>query len=146
MSFSTVAFAGQTAREVTIEQRAKGSDYVVHGKVRKKKAERYRSAHGDDLIVTRVSLDVQEKFKGEGASQVEMIEEGGTLDGITLRVSDQPELDVGEEVVAFLKKTDEGYRPHMRGFGILRLQDGTGQVRESSLNLDTIREKSRNAH
>jgi hypothetical protein len=139
----TIGHADLTQKNVTIEQRVQGSDLVVHGKVKEKRFERQRNQYGDDLIVTHVNLEVKESLKGSAPSAVDMVVEGGTYNGTTLKVSDQPELGVGEEVVAFLNKTENGMRPNRRGLGILRLTPGTQQVQNSSLNLDTIREKAR---
>lgn len=140
-----IGFASQERSDVTIEQRVEGSDVVIHGKVKDKQFEKRRNEYGDELIVTHVNLEVQESLKGTPSSNVDMVVEGGTYNGMTLKVSDQPELATGEEVVAFLNKTDGGYRPNRRGFGILRFTPGTQQVRNSSLNLDMIREKARKA-
>lgn len=140
-----MGFASQERTNVTIEQRAQGSDVVVHGKVKEKRFEKLRNAQGDELIVTHVNLEVQESLKGAASSTVDMVIEGGTYEGMTLKVSDQPELATGEEVVAFLNKTEEGFRPNRRGLGILRFKPGTHQVANSSLDLDTIRQKTRNA-
>ncbi|MFL5812954.1 MAG: hypothetical protein ACJ763_05205 [Bdellovibrionia bacterium] len=140
-----LGLASQERANVTIEQRAQGSDVVVHGKVKEKRFEKQRNDQGDELIVTHVNLEVQENLKGTESSSVDMVVEGGTYEGMTLKVSDQPELVMGEEVVAFLNKTEDGYRPNRRGQGILRLKPGTHQVANSSLDLDTIRQKTRKA-
>jgi hypothetical protein len=69
--------------------------------------------------------------------------EGGTLGGLTLHVSDLPELKVGGRGVFFLKR--EGANrliPHMRGEGILVL-DATDHVTGSRLSVDIIRDTAR---
>jgi hypothetical protein len=54
-------------------------------------------------------------------------------------VSDLPSLDVGERAVFFLDETASGgHRPHLRGLGILKLDDA-GRVRGTNLTLDDIR-------
>lgn len=143
------AIAGQPVTAVTIEERIQGSDLVVAGKVREIRPMHYRSPHGDDLIVSHVTLDVSEKLKGEDRASVDMIVEGGALDGVTLRVSDQPVVQRDDELVAFLNETPDGFKPHRRGLGVLRLEPGQApgskRVMNSSLTLDMIREKARTA-
>ena len=99
---------------------------------------------GDRLIVSRVLLNVEETLKGTPSnSPVWMEMEGGTLDGMTLRVSDLPELQPGERAVFFLDQGENGIStPHLRGQGILKL-DNDDVVRGSSLRLDAIRTLAR---
>jgi len=69
--------------------------------------------------------------------------EGGTLGGLTLRVSSLPELKPGERAVFFLDSLTTGsHVPHGRGLGILKL-DGTNHVQGSSLSLEDIRRSAR---
>jgi hypothetical protein len=69
--------------------------------------------------------------------------DGGTLDGLTLRVSDLQSLEPGDRAVFFLDDTGGGaLLPHLRGQGILEL-DNTDTVKGSSLHLDQIRGMAR---
>ncbi len=98
------------------------------------------NAYGDRLIVSEVVLTVQETLKGRSAGTVQMDLEGGTLDGVTLRVSSLPDLKPGERAVFFLDRTLSGsHVPHLKGLGILKL-DGTDRVIDSSLQLADIRQ------
>ena len=49
--------------------------------------------------------------------------EGGTLDGFTLRVSSLPTLVPGERAVFFLDGGNGGYHAHLKGQGILKLDE-----------------------
>jgi hypothetical protein len=65
--------------------------------------------------------------------------EGGTVDGLSMRVSSLPVLTPGERGVFFLERGKSGeLRPHLRGHGILKL-DAANRVKGSSLTLDDIR-------
>jgi hypothetical protein len=69
--------------------------------------------------------------------------EGGTLGGVTLRVSDLPEVKPGERAVFFLDEADNGVAtPHLRGQGILKLEKDD-VVTGSSLRLEDIRSSAR---
>ena len=97
------------------------------------------NAFGDRLIVSRVLLRVEETLKGMPQPTLALDLEGGTIDGVTLHVSNYPTLTPGERAVFMLD--DEGggvYQAHLRGQGILKL-DEKNVVRGSSLQLDEIR-------
>lgn len=143
-----LAQRGHTATHMlpeTIEQRAAGSQHVWLGKVRETRTERHKNSQGDELIMTRVYLDVTENLKGEPhPGNAQILIEGGSLDGLTLQVSDMPTVVVNEDLVVFLETDSLGeMKPHRRGHGILRLEKGTGKVRNSSLTLAQIRDKTR---
>ena len=126
-----------------ISQRMKGADRVVVATAKKVNATWRRNTHGDELIVSQVLLEVQETIKGPGGSSAVLRLEGGTLDGFTLRVSDLPELKVGDRAVFMLDASDGGEQsPHMRGEGILKLDD-TDHLDGGSLSLNDIRRMSR---
>lgn len=102
------------------------------------------NTYGDRLIVSRVLLDVEETLRGSVTGNALWMDlEGGTVDGITLRVSDLPELKAGERAVFFLDQGVNGVAtPHLRGQGILKLgKDNV--VSGSSLRLDDIRSLAR---
>jgi hypothetical protein len=71
--------------------------------------------------------------------------EGGTLDGLTMRVSSLPSLQPGERAVFFLDPGSNGaHRPHRKSLGILKL-DRENVVRGSSLHLEDIRRMTEGA-
>lgn len=98
--------------------------------------------HGDQLIVSRTYLRVDEVLKGGRPAEsqdVVMEVEGGTLGDVTLTVSDLPVMARGERAVVFLRQNSRGAMvPHERGHGILKL-DSSDNVRGSGLNLAAIR-------
>jgi hypothetical protein len=130
-------------RQVSIEDRGRGAAKVVVGTVVESTAKYERNEFGDDLIVSRVRVAVEETLKGEDGP-VTIALEGGTVDGITMRVASLPTLTKGERAVFFLTPSGNEFRPHLRGQGILKL-DSTDHVRGTSLSLDEIRRLTRPA-
>ena len=101
------------------------------------------NAHGDQLIVSRTHLRIDEVLKGARPAaeshDVVMEVEGGTLGDVTLTVSDLPVMTRGERAVVFLRQNSRGAMvPHERGHGILKL-DSSNHVPESGLSLAAIR-------
>ena len=99
--------------------------------------------HGDQLIVSRTHLRIDEVLKGEGSAadhqDLVMEVEGGTIGELTLTVSDLPMMARGERAVVFLRQNSRGALvPHERGHGILKL-DSSDRVRGSGSSLADIR-------
>jgi hypothetical protein len=130
--------ATQEGAPVSIDERARGAAKVVVATVGETAARYERNEFGDELIVTYATLSVEEAIKGPGGPVTFAIE-GGTVEGITMRVSSLPTLQKGERAVFFLEPGKSGeFRPHLRGQGILKLDSGN-RVPGSSLTLDEIR-------
>jgi hypothetical protein len=128
---------------VPIPDRAHGAERVVVATVANTTASYERNRFGDELIVTRAQLAVEEALKGTPDAVILTVE-GGTVNGMTMRVSDLPTLGRGERAVFFLTPGPGGeFKPHMRGLGILKLDGNT--VRGSSLTVDEIRRVVRGA-
>ena len=124
--------------QVPIPERARGAARVVVATVADTTARYERNEFGDALIVTYAALQVEETVKGP-AGPATVAVEGGTVNGITMRVSSLPALAKGERAVFFLTPGRQGeFRPHLRGQGILKL-DAQNKVANSSLTLDEIR-------
>ena len=97
---------------------------------------------GDRLIISVVRVAVNETLKGQSQPTVDVEVEGGTLDGVTLRVSDQVSFAAGERAVFYIRRNVRGrFVPHLRGQGLLKL-DQTDRVPGSSLTLETIRREA----
>jgi hypothetical protein len=133
------AAAGQFP--VTIEERAKGAERVVVASVAEIHAAYETNEYGDELIVSHASLALEDVIKGN-SDKATLALEGGTVNGITLRVSHLPTLSRGERAVFFLDRRPDGeYKPHLDGQGILKL-DSTNHVKGSSLTVEDIRRMS----
>ena len=131
-----------TGQPVTIQERARGAERVVVASVSEIRAAYERNAYGDELIVSHATLALEEVIKGN-SEKATVVVEGGTLNGVTLRVSSLPALSRGERGVFFLNRRPDGeYAPHLNGQGILKL-DAANHVKGSSLSLDDIRRMAR---
>jgi hypothetical protein len=97
---------------------------------------------GDQLILTRALVRVEETLKGPSEETVSVTVEGGTIGDLTLRVSDMPSLRRGERAVFFLRQNPDGHVPEGRGHGVLKL-DGGDRVTDSELTLEDVRRRAR---
>ena len=138
------AVAGSTViaapgHPIDIPERIHGAGRVVVAQVTGVTPNWRTNNYGDQLIVSRVALRVEETLKGTPAATLALDLEGGTIGNLTLHVSSLPGLDAGERAVFFLDPTSDGSNlPHLKGLGILKL-DQNNQVRGSSLRLEDIR-------
>lgn len=132
-------------RPVDIPERARGAGAVVVARASEVTPVWQTNEYGDVLIVSQVHLQVEETLKGSPAYSMWINVEGGTLNGMTLRVSGLPVVAAGERGVFFVDERADGTRvPHLKGLGILKL-DGTDQVRGTSLRLQDVRSMVRGA-
>ncbi len=92
---------------------AQESDRIVRGKVMSVVYSQETNRYGDELIYTNATIRVAESLKGDRSDLV-VKAEGGTINGITLTVSDSAKFRTGEEVLVFVKKDLQDYRP-LRG-------------------------------
>jgi hypothetical protein len=141
---TSVVVSASGGRIATLDERIAGSQKVVVASARSVEANWRETTYGDRLIVSRVLLDVEETLRGSvTGNAIWMDLEGGTVDGITLRVSDLPDLKPGERAVFFLDQAANGVAtPHLRGQGILKLGNDN-VVTGSSLRLEDIRSLTR---
>lgn len=131
--------AASDVRPVPLAERVQGASRVVVATASTVNASWRETPSGDKLIVSRVALHVEETLKGAATPTALLDIEGGTVDGIELRVSSLPSLTPGERGVFFLDAAGNGvYQSHLRGQGILKL-DERDFVKGSSLQLDEIR-------
>lgn len=141
-SLATLAASTAQAQDTAplpLVERARGAERVVVGHVAAVTPTWRVNDFGDRLIVSVMRVTVDETLKGpaEGALDVEV--EGGTIDGLTLRVSDEEPMAAGERGVFYLARSRRGTLvPHLRGHGMLKL-DRSDRVPNSSLTLDEVR-------
>jgi hypothetical protein len=134
------AMAGdqQPSAPVTIEERARGAERIVVAAVHDVTSRYESNEFGDRLIVSQATLAIEEAIKGT-SEPVTVTYDGGTVDGVTLRVSSQGVLRPGDRGVFFLARGRKGeFRPYLKGQGILLL-DAANQVPNSSLTLAAVR-------
>jgi hypothetical protein len=127
------------ATPVPLAERARGAERVVVGRVASVAPAWHVNEFGDQLIVSKVRVVVNETLKGPAVQALDVEIEGGTIGELTLRVSDQTSFSPGERGVFYLNRTARGtFVPHLRGQGLLKL-DASNRVSGSSLTLEEIR-------
>ena len=125
---------------IDIPTRAKGAQRIVVATVMDAQSSMSRNSYGDQVIISRLLLEVQETMKGQAESALRLDVEGGTIGNLTLRVSDMPTLNRGDRAVFFTNPGPSGAdEPHLRGFGILKLDEENRVQGESNLTLDDVR-------
>lgn len=142
-TLAALAFSGAAeaapGKAIGLRERLKGAERAVVGRVMSVQPRVVRNEFGDVLIVSRLDVLVEETLKGQSVQRIPVDVEGGTVNGVTLRVSDMPELKRGSRAVLMLSRTRSGhFVPHMRGAGVLEL-DEQGHVKNTNLWLDDVR-------
>jgi hypothetical protein len=131
--------------DAVLDRMIAASESVVVATPRSVRPAWQQNEHGDQIIVSTVLLDVTETLKGraEGARRVEI--EGGTIDGVTLEVSDEPVVEPGVRAIFFLRsKRADADRPSAGELGVLPL-DESGRVHGRDMELETVRRRIRHA-
>jgi hypothetical protein len=143
---SVAPAAAEVGPPVDVASRARGAGKVVVARIVDIRAQFETNQFGDQLIVSHAVLEVLETLKGAPQALVnDLAVEGGTVGGLTLKVSDLPSLAEGERAVFFIESTSDGKnRPHNRGRGIMKL-DESDHVDGSSLSLDDVRQQVQKA-
>jgi hypothetical protein len=94
---------------------------------------------GDQLILSRVNIVVDEVLKGDAVGGLQLEVEGGTVGDLTLDVSDMPKVKNGDRAVFLVSAGPNGtFEPFGRGRGILHLDAGD-RVKGRTMTLDEIR-------
>lgn len=137
LSTGATAFA-QGNSDVT--NRARGSERVVVARISAVEAVATRNEYGDELIVSRSTIEVEQTLKGPFTPTLTIDVEGGTLGELTLEVSDMPRVRPGDRGVFFVRRAPSGRNvPHQRGNGILKLSQDD-RVEDSGLTLEDVRQ------
>jgi hypothetical protein len=124
---------------VPLAERARGAERVVVGRVTAVDPAWRTNEFGDRLIVSVVSVAVDETLRGPAQQNVTVEVEGGTIGDLTLHVSDLEPVVTGDRAVFYLARNARGVLvPHLRGQGLLKL-DRSDRVRGSTVTLAEIR-------
>jgi len=119
--------------------RARSAERVVVGRAASTTPVWQVNDHGDRLIVSIVRVAIEETLKGPAATTIDVEIEGGTIDGLTLHVSDQAAFSPGERGVLYLRGTPRGtFVPHLRGESLLKV-DASNRVEGTALTVADIR-------
>jgi len=103
--------SAQTTR-LSVEQLARKADLILRGHVVEIKSEESLDRRS---IATVIKLSVDEQWKGRKASDVTLRQPGGTVGGITQNVSGLPRFSLGEDVIVFLQRQEDGSLATMAG-------------------------------
>lgn len=120
-----------TLRPLSLAELAAGADTVVRGRVGE--AEVTRSERSG-RILTRTRVEVLETLKGRADATLTVEQLGGRLEGQTLRVPGDAQLERSEEVVLFLRCAGKP-RCHLYGLGL-----GKYTVRRSGEQVEAVRD------
>ena len=119
--------------EQTLDELCDSSTAIVEGKVLTKEAS-WDSER--TFIFTTVMLEVDESFKGPfgPADTVRLLIPGGEIDGVGLKVEHAAQVDVGEEVIIFLKPVGDSL------YGVTAWEQGKytvvgGNVKERGISV-----------
>ncbi len=93
-----------TMYRLTLEDLVVKADRIVIGRVIE--SQTFRSKERN-LILTRHKVVIQESLKGPSAASVEVTTIGGQMGETVLQVSGMPALNVGEDLLLFLKPSGE---------------------------------------
>ena len=119
--------------------RARGAERVVVGTVDRVVPMLVQNEYGDQLIISRTTVVVEEVLQGSPTETLTVDIEGGTLDDLTLEVSDMPSVKQGDRGVFFVTRAaGDSHVLHRRGEGLLRLRQNE-VVDRPGLTLDSIR-------
>ena len=120
-------------------ERAKGAAKVVVATVADVDAAFGDNSFGDRLILSHVTMQVDETMKGAHEGSIVVTLEGGTVGNLTLDVSDMPTMAKGQRAVLFLSSTPGGrYVPAGRGAGVMEV-DANNRVVGEDLTIEEIR-------
>lgn len=147
--FAQVKSAFSVAKKAEFKNTLKAeeelSDVVLVGVVTKAETKLEKDENGDTLMVTHVKVSVLEWLKGTSDASIEVEMVGGTLKGVTMKSSAEPDpLKAKDRAIFYLqKKSNNGnYRitkdeKGAKG-GLIRMKDR--KQTDGALNLDEIRD------
>jgi hypothetical protein len=91
-----------------LEDMVQGATAIVHARVARVGTRLALDAERGPMPHTVSELVVLEWLKGEGGSQIAIDELGGEVAGLGMAIAGTPEYRVGDEVIVFLRTTEEG--------------------------------------
>ena len=95
---------------------------VIHGIVKEVRCETEGSKYE---IVSYITIEVLDVFKGEPRDEIEIFQEGGTVGGLSLDVEDNPEYKEGMEVIVHTFLMEDGRLTTRYGDrGVYEIKDG----------------------
>ena len=139
LSLTAVAVQAAIDPPVDVHEQSRGASKVVLATVVDVEAVLGENDFGDQLILSHVTMRVDETMKGAEEPTVVVTLEGGTVGDVRLDVSDMPRMEKGQRAVMFLLSTPGGrYVPFGRGSGVVEIGANNRAIR-SGLSIDDIR-------
>ena len=108
--FAAIAHAQDAP--VPLTERARGAERVVVGRVTTVNPIWQTNEFGDRLIVSIVTVAVDETLRGPMQPMVDVEVEGGTIGDVTLHVSDLEPVAPGDRAVFYLARSDAARSCH----------------------------------
>jgi hypothetical protein len=139
---AAIARAGspRADHQIELKSRLNAAERAVVGHVARAVSYMKHTEYGDTLIMSHVELAVEETLKGPAGATLPVEMEGGTLNGITMRVSDMPALSPGTRAVVMVTRGRSGELvPAKRGDSVLELE-ADDHIKNSDLWLDDVRQ------
>ncbi|MCX8056301.1 MAG: hypothetical protein N3F03_01665 [Ignavibacteria bacterium] len=113
-----------TVEYIGIERMTKESQLVIYGRV----LSQY-SVWEDKSIFTYTTIEIKELIKGQYSSQKIVVKQmGGTVGYISQVVDGTPKLEIGKEVVLFLRDWKGAYWIHSIVLGYFQVYEENGKV------------------
>lgn len=116
-----------TVLRMEVSELSKEADVVVRGKVSS-----VQSRWANNRIVTDITIDVAETYKGAPGKTVTIVQPGGVVGDIGMAVHGMPEFKKDSEVVVFLEKRGD------KVFSVVGLAQGLFNVEKSSDDKSTF--------
>jgi hypothetical protein len=114
---------GLTVEYIGLERMTKESQIIVYGKVLSS-----YSVWEDKSIFTYTTIEIKELIKGEYRSQKIVVKQmGGTVGYISQVVDGSPKLEIGKEVVLFLRDWKGAYWIHSIVLGHFQVYEENGK-------------------
>lgn len=139
LGLTAVAVQASIDPPLDVNRQTRGANKIVLATVVDVNAVFGENEFGDQLILSHVTMQVDETLKGAQESTVVVTLEGGTVGDVRLDVSDMPRMERGHRAVMFLLGTPSGqYVPYGRGSGVLGIGADNRAI-GSGLTIDDIR-------
>jgi hypothetical protein len=89
-----------------LDQLVREAEIIVSGKVVEQRF------HGDGkTIYTTSRVSIAQTVKGQAETSIDIVTRGGTLNGVSIHVATESQLQVGEEVVLLLRRDGTALEP-----------------------------------
>ncbi len=113
-----------TVEYISLDRMTKESQIIIYGKVLSK-----YSVWEDKSIFTYTTIEIKELIKGQYSSQKIVVKQmGGTVGYISQAVDGTPKLEIGKDVVLFLRDWKGAYWIHSIVLGYFQVYEENGRV------------------